>query len=529
MRLIVTYTGQFVEINDPTKHVYAILSHTWDPEGEQSYREVREIQGTVGMSILPESALDEEFYSVLSPELVPCQHVVRLDHRFEPSNDPPASQSEPVDVSSAELNVTATVQAKEQTEELPPGTSTINSALDSCFKKARSLARCIRLKCSLAHIPKRLRPHASPRPVVTASPTGATGCTAPTLTFPIQSPSIKPSSQPFSPSILDHPSISPKIKKACAVARRYGHSLVWIDSCCIEKESSAELSEAINSMFSWYSHAVVCFAYLADFPFDRFDRKKPASETGGTCRWFNRGWTLQELVAPRVVVFLGKDWGLIGIKSSLADILAEVTGIEVDILTHRKRLHEVSVATRMSCASNRKTTRVEDQAYSLFGMFGINLPIIYGEGDRAFLRLQKEILQAIPDQSLFVWSHGRAGKASEVLAQGAEWWTGNQVWVNTRHATPDGLLAKSPNVFHPGAPQLRVVPLQTLAHRLGRPDLQQPSYTFTPHGVHTSLPLIELMDAIPDASILEFRVQPKPVRAPDGTLHDTSTLSSTLR
>ncbi|TFK78222.1 hypothetical protein K466DRAFT_437959, partial [Polyporus arcularius HHB13444] len=102
-------------------------------------------------------------------------------------------------------------------------------------------------------------------------------------------------------------------------------------------------------------------------------------------------------------VFLGKDWRFVGAKSELAYLLAAVTGIEAEILTHQKRLDAVSVADRMGWASDRETTRAEDRAYSLFGIFGINLPIIYGEGDRAFLRLQKEILQAIPDQSLFIW------------------------------------------------------------------------------------------------------------------------------
>ncbi|TFK81500.1 HET-domain-containing protein, partial [Polyporus arcularius HHB13444] len=234
MRLLSTETGHFVEINDPSKVEYAILSHTWDPAGEQSYREVREIQ-----------------------------------------------------------------------------------------------------------------------------------------------------------KALDMP-----IKRACALARRYGHSFIWIDSCCIDKESSSELSEAINSMFCWYRDSSVCYAFLADVPVFSLFRQS---------RWFTRGWTLQELVAPRVVIFVSQEWLFYGSKSALVNVISEVTHIDCEVLTYRKQLHDLSVFHRMTWASRRTTTRVEDQAYSLLGIFNIHMPILYGEGHRAFVRLQHAILMEIPDESLIIW------------------------------------------------------------------------------------------------------------------------------
>ncbi len=353
MRLIVTNTGQFVEINDPAKHVYAILSHTWDKDGEQSFREVREIQRAAGIPILPESALDEEFFTCTIP----------------PSEPPSRSASPKIHVAS--------------------------------FYKDRPLGASLKAP---SH-------HAPVLPSPTPSTLDASRSTTP-FTSSVDANAAGDLSSHVStrPSILDHTELSEKIKGACAVARAYGYLLLWIDSCCIEKESSAELSEAINSMFNWYRCATVCFAFIPNLPFDLVDTSyDDATEVVHClrmdCKWFKRGWTLQELIAPREVIFLGEGWRFVGNKSELAYLLAvAVTGIEAEILTHQKRLDEVSVADRMGWASERETTRTEDRAYSLFGIFSINLPIIYGEGDRAFLRLQKEILQAIPDQSLLIWS-----------------------------------------------------------------------------------------------------------------------------
>ena len=201
--------------------------------------------------------------------------------------------------------------------------------------------------------------------------------------------------------IWDDHRLSAKIREACAVARSNGYRYIWIDSCCIDKSSSSELSEAINSMYEWYGRADVCYAYLADVP--------PGADHQGEgsafrkSRWFTRGWTLQELIAPRRVEFLSKDWAPIGSKHVLVRLVESVTRINSDALLHLESLDKFSVAQRLSWAANRETTRREDRAYSLLGIFDIHMPTLYGEGDRAFRRLQELIMQRVPDQSLFAW------------------------------------------------------------------------------------------------------------------------------
>ena len=192
-----------------------------------------------------------------------------------------------------------------------------------------------------------------------------------------------------------------KIRYSCAQAAAHGLHYIWVDTCCIDKSSSAELSEAINSMYSWYQKAEICYAYLADVP---------ANVDTGTIdsafaksRWFKRGWTLQELIGPSNLVFFSDDWVEVGKKSSLCSVLAKITGIDVGILTGVTDLESASVAKRMSWASHRATTRVEDIAYCLMGLFAVNMPMLYGEGEKAFIRLQEEIMKHSDDQSLFAW------------------------------------------------------------------------------------------------------------------------------
>lgn len=197
--------------------------------------------------------------------------------------------------------------------------------------------------------------------------------------------------------------VTPKVRNFCIYAEREGYEWAWLDTCCIDKSSSAELSEAINSMFYWYRDAEVCHAYLFDVDDD--DPRVPSSSFRRS-RWHTRGWTLQELIAPRYVTFLSRTWHTIGTKVSLANLLADITGIDLDVLLQRfpECLHvRTSAARRMSWASKRETTRIEDRAYSLLGLFGIPMPIIYGEGSEAFQRLQKEILKREKDQSVFAW------------------------------------------------------------------------------------------------------------------------------
>ncbi|TVY14033.1 Vegetative incompatibility protein HET-E-1 [Lachnellula arida] len=168
-----------------------------------------------------------------------------------------------------------------------------------------------------------------------------------------------------------------------------------VDTCCIDKSSSAELSESINSMYRWYQGAAACYAYLFDVQNDRASFSISA--------WFTRGWTLQELVAPARVEFYSSTWDNLGTKADLKDEISAITGIDVEVLEGADPAR-FCVAKRMSWASQRKTTRIEDRAYSLLGIFDVNMPMLYGEGEKAFLRLQDEIMKHSDDNSLFSWS-----------------------------------------------------------------------------------------------------------------------------
>jgi len=194
-----------------------------------------------------------------------------------------------------------------------------------------------------------------------------------------------------------------KIKNCCAQAAQDGFDYVWIDTCCIDKTSSAELSEAINSMYLWYKNARICYAYLEDvnFPYDEsVVEPKPLHES----RWFTRGWTLQELIAPAVVEFYNKNWVEIGTKISRQNEISRITGIDITVLRGDEP-STCNVAQRMSWASQRTTTRTEDTAYCLMGLFNVNMPLLYGEGgSKAFARLQEEIMKSGVDYTLFAWS-----------------------------------------------------------------------------------------------------------------------------
>ncbi|KAE8440880.1 hypothetical protein EG329_006347 [Mollisiaceae sp. DMI_Dod_QoI] len=192
-----------------------------------------------------------------------------------------------------------------------------------------------------------------------------------------------------------------KINYACRQARSDGYAYTWVDTCCIDKSSSTELSEAINSMYSWYAEATVCYVYLEDVTtlpnceetFSQFEKS----------RWFTRGWTLQELLAPQHVTFYDRDWSILGTKIELYRHLSKITQIPELIFRYRSHLKSVGVAQRMSWAAKRQTTRTEDMAYCLLGLFDVNMPLLYGEGEKAFVRLQEEILRISDDQSVFAW------------------------------------------------------------------------------------------------------------------------------
>lgn len=187
-----------------------------------------------------------------------------------------------------------------------------------------------------------------------------------------------------------------KIWRTCALAREAQIPYAWVDTCCIDKTSSAELSEAINSMFVWYARANITYVFLADW-----DGKE---ESLSECRWFTRGWTLQELVAPENIEFYDASWIKRGTKQSLAELLTEITGIDREVLAVASRMYQIPVGCRMAWAAHRQTTRDEDLAYCLLGIFDVNMPMLYGEGKKAFIRLQEAILAQTNDLSLFAWT-----------------------------------------------------------------------------------------------------------------------------
>nr|CEG03758.1 unnamed protein product [Fusarium acuminatum CS5907] len=186
-----------------------------------------------------------------------------------------------------------------------------------------------------------------------------------------------------------------KVRKTCELALGDDLEYVWVDTCCIDKTSSAELTEAINSMFLWYQKASACYVHLAD---------KITGSPLVNCRWFTRGWTLQELIAPGSMTFFSRNWVPIGTKKGLLKQLATITRIDMDILSHNVPVSSACMAKRLSWAANRKTTRVEDMAYCLLGICDINMPMLYGEGQAAFRRLQEEIIKSTNDLSLLAWT-----------------------------------------------------------------------------------------------------------------------------
>ncbi|CAN9217397.1 unnamed protein product [Alternaria alternata] len=194
-----------------------------------------------------------------------------------------------------------------------------------------------------------------------------------------------------------------KVLFTCRQAISDGLDYAWIDTCCIDKSSSAELSEAINSMFTWYKNSTCCYAYLSDVSKARIEIEFPRS------RWFTRGWTLQELLAPDNLIFYDQQWCHLGTKFEQEEWISKITGIDEMAISEREihgrkiGLSTFCVAKKMSWASARQTTRVEDIAYCLLGIFDINMPLLYGEGDRAFLRLQEEIIRKIDDDSILAW------------------------------------------------------------------------------------------------------------------------------
>lgn len=271
-----------------------------------------------------------------------------------------------------------------------------------------------------------------------------------------------------------------------------GLQFFWVDTCCIDKSSSSELSEAINSMFRWYKDAARCYAYISDVPSFNVHSQADVATKFARSRWFARGWTLQELLVPTNVHFFSNDWSSLGSRDSLADIISAVTRIDIAFLLRLKSMDQASIAKKMSWASGRITTRLEDTAYCLLGIFGVNMPLLYGEGERAFIRLQEEIMRVSDDQSLFAW-----GEPESTLTLPSE--------SHERMGTTNqlrGLFASSPSEF---ATCGHIIPDEVA-------EIEEP-YTLTNKGVRLVVPIYK-DDLTPDYDIAILACRPE-----DSLLH----------
>ena len=281
-----------------------------------------------------------------------------------------------------------------------------------------------------------------------------------------------------------------KIEECCRLAAERGLSWVWIDTCCIDKKSSAELSEAINSMYKWYSDAKECYAFLSDVNWSRGAgnnrKEEKIQEPWKSLResaWFTRGWTLQELLAPRRVLFYDHRWKRIGDRDGFKELMSDVTGIAQKYLIDTGKIEQASIACasiamRMSWMSKRRTSRREDVAYCLMGLFDVNMPLLYGEGEKAFYRLQLEIMKTSDDESIFAW------RAPE------------------RHTFPSSMLAPAPIAFA-GSRDMMELPLEF--------QIERPPYSMTNKGLALSVPYTyselsqeDMIDLVLNCGVMRF-------------------------
>ncbi|KAJ8454213.1 hypothetical protein ONZ45_g19390 [Pleurotus djamor] len=254
-------------------------------------------------------------------------------------------------------------------------------------------------------------------------------------------------------------------------AKVYGCRYVWVDTFCINKDSSAELDESIRSMYNWYKSSHVCIVYLAgdqdSYPPDGNDLRSWNDE------WFNRGWTLQELLAPKRLKFFWKDWSRVDdtpydlirdpdeqVQSPSkfkASVIERGAGMSnYDLLNYKPSPENAHLVFQW--ITQRRTTRPEDLAYCMIGLLDLQLPIAYGEGEeRAFYRLQMECVQNTDNRSIFKW--GSTLQASR--------------WNCMLYESPRGIIDDSG--------EIDALPLFT-PHRNKQLNLD-PSFTFTNSGL----------------------------------------------
>lgn len=209
-----------------------------------------------------------------------------------------------------------------------------------------------------------------------------------------------------------------KIRGACQTARANGIRWMWIDTCCIDKSSTAELSESLNSMFQWYCDAKLCITYLLDVIRKEVGKEDFTNEEGHPSVWFSRGWTLQELLAPRHLEFFDKNWDPIGNRAEFAEEIEKITGIQSKYLKGEGKddPRTACIAAKFSWIAKRQTERDEDMTYSMLGLFGITMDPRYGEGWGAVMRLQKELLSSSKDESLLAWKMVEADSGLQLLS-----------------------------------------------------------------------------------------------------------------
>lgn len=213
-----------------------------------------------------------------------------------------------------------------------------------------------------------------------------------------------------------------KLRSFCEVAKCLGLGWAWCDTCCINKESSAELDEAITSMFRWYRDSALTIVYFFDISgFSRDDLIKS--------KWFKRGWTLQELLAPRVMRFYDRTWTPCvrgpaynhKLVPEWLHALQCATGIPPSALQEFTPGPD-NPREKLRWASARSTTRGEDQAYCLFGIFDLTLQPQYGEGEKAFGRLLAELIRITQDTGLLDWNGKRSERCSILPASPSGFW-----------------------------------------------------------------------------------------------------------